>query len=114
MLTRQGKVILVLVFDRVHQARESRPVFGVMPRIKLALRLHNVVYLTTIIWKGDETEIMTSLTVAEASGLIAAGVFILQLLLPLSLPLILIAFLTDENSIISWCVTSICLCPTFN
>ncbi|PKX88981.1 uncharacterized protein P174DRAFT_471458 [Aspergillus novofumigatus IBT 16806] len=45
---------------------------------------------------------MTSLTVAEASGLIAAGVFILQLLLPLSLPLILIAFLTDENSIISW------------
>ncbi|EAW25673.1 uncharacterized protein NFIA_044920 [Aspergillus fischeri NRRL 181] len=45
---------------------------------------------------------MTSLTVAEASGLIAAGVFILQLLLPLSLPLILVAFLTDENSIISW------------
>ncbi|GIK07599.1 hypothetical protein Aspvir_003265 [Aspergillus viridinutans] len=45
---------------------------------------------------------MTSLTVAEVSGLIAAGVFILQLLLPLSLPLILIAFLTDENSIISW------------
>jgi hypothetical protein len=47
---------------------------------------------------------MTSLTVAEVSGLIAAGVFILQLLLPLSLPLILIAFLTDENSIISWYV----------
>ncbi|GFF80913.1 hypothetical protein IFM62136_10413 [Aspergillus lentulus] len=45
---------------------------------------------------------MASLTVAEASGLIAAGVFILQLLLPLSLPLILIAFLSDENSIISW------------
>ncbi|KAF7133835.1 hypothetical protein CNMCM5793_005247 [Aspergillus hiratsukae] len=45
---------------------------------------------------------MTSLTVAEVSGLIAAGVFILQLLLPLSLPLILIAFLSDDNSIISW------------
>ncbi|KAF7161388.1 hypothetical protein CNMCM5623_007002 [Aspergillus felis] len=40
--------------------------------------------------------------VAEVSGLIAAGVFILQLLFPLSLPLILIAFLSDENSIISW------------
>jgi hypothetical protein len=36
------------------------------------------------------------------------------LLLPLSLPLILIAFLTDENSIISWYVTSIYLCPTLN
>ncbi|RHZ43375.1 uncharacterized protein CDV56_102058, partial [Aspergillus thermomutatus] len=47
-------------------------------------------------------DIMTSLTVAEVSGLIAAGVFILQLLLPLSLPIILIAFLFDENSIISW------------
>ncbi|GIJ92598.1 hypothetical protein Asppvi_001876 [Aspergillus pseudoviridinutans] len=45
---------------------------------------------------------MTSLTIAEVSGLIAAGVFILQLLFPLSLPLILIAFLSDENSIISW------------
>ncbi|GFF34512.1 hypothetical protein IFM46972_04257 [Aspergillus udagawae] len=45
---------------------------------------------------------MTSLTVAEVSGLIAAGVFIVQLLFPLALPLILIAFLSDENSIISW------------
>ena len=57
---------------------------------------------------------MASLTVAEASGLIAAGVFILQLLLPLSLPLILIAFLSDENSIISWYANGHLPCPTLN
>jgi hypothetical protein len=53
---------------------------------------------------------MTSLTVAEVSGLIAAGVFIVQLLFPLALPLILIAFLSDENSVISWYVVRRSVC----
>lgn len=42
------------------------------------------------------------LTVAEASGLIAAGVFVLQVLLPLAIPWALIAFLSNENSILTW------------
>ncbi|KAL3464523.1 hypothetical protein BJX64DRAFT_92228 [Aspergillus heterothallicus] len=44
------------------------------------------------------------LTVAEVSGLIAAGVFVLQILIPLAIPWILIAFLSQENSIITWTV----------
>jgi hypothetical protein len=45
---------------------------------------------------------MSALTVAEASGLIAAGVFVLQLFLPLALPAILIAFIADEYPVITW------------
>ncbi|KAJ0415359.1 hypothetical protein BJY00DRAFT_304937 [Aspergillus carlsbadensis] len=44
------------------------------------------------------------LTVAEVSGLIAAGVFVLQILIPLAIPWVLIAFLSQENSIITWTV----------
>ncbi|KAL2840417.1 hypothetical protein BJY01DRAFT_257408 [Aspergillus pseudoustus] len=44
------------------------------------------------------------LTVAEVSGLIAAGVFVLQTLIPLVIPWVLIAFLSQENSIITWTV----------
>lgn len=42
------------------------------------------------------------LTVAEVSGLIAAGVFLLQVLIPLAIPWALIAFLSNENSILTW------------
>ncbi|KAL3480907.1 hypothetical protein BJX99DRAFT_272595 [Aspergillus californicus] len=42
------------------------------------------------------------LTVAEVSGLIAAGVFVLQILIPLAIPWALTAFLSQENSIITW------------
>ncbi|KAF7593539.1 hypothetical protein BBP40_011267 [Aspergillus hancockii] len=38
-----------------------------------------------------------ALTVAEASGLIVAEDFVLQLFLPLAFPIILIAFIADEN-----------------
>ncbi|KAL4874909.1 hypothetical protein BJY04DRAFT_233158 [Aspergillus karnatakaensis] len=44
------------------------------------------------------------LTVAEVSGLIAAGVFVLQILIPLAIPWALIAFLSQENSVITWTV----------
>lgn len=42
------------------------------------------------------------LTVAEVSGLIAAGVFVLQVLIPLAIPWALIAFLSNEHSILTW------------
>lgn len=41
---------------------------------------------------------------AEVSGLIAAGVFVLQVLIPLAIPWALIAFLTNEHSILTWYV----------
>ncbi|KAL5046690.1 hypothetical protein BDW71DRAFT_207178 [Aspergillus fruticulosus] len=44
------------------------------------------------------------LTVAEVSGLIAAGVFVLQILIPLAIPWALSAFLSQENSVITWTV----------
>lgn len=44
------------------------------------------------------------LTVAEVSGLIAAGVFLLQVLIPLAIPWALIAFLSNEHSILTWSV----------
>ncbi|GES63394.1 hypothetical protein ATEIFO6365_0007008100 [Aspergillus terreus] len=43
-----------------------------------------------------------TLTIGEVSGLIAAGVFVLQVLLPLVIPFLLIAFLTDVNSVLTW------------
>lgn len=43
-----------------------------------------------------------ALTVGEASGLIAAGVFVLQIGLPLLIPFLLIAFLTEVNSVLTW------------
>ncbi|KAL5360297.1 hypothetical protein BJX96DRAFT_165054 [Aspergillus floccosus] len=43
-----------------------------------------------------------ALTIGEVSGLIAAGVFVLQVLLPLVIPFLLIAFLTDVNSVLTW------------
>jgi hypothetical protein len=45
------------------------------------------------------------LTVAEVSGLIAAGVFVLQILIPLAIPWALIAFVSQENSVITWYVS---------
>jgi hypothetical protein len=42
------------------------------------------------------------LTVAEVSGLIAAGNFVLQILIPLAIPWALSAFLSQENSVITW------------
>ncbi|KAF3397412.1 hypothetical protein DPV78_008163 [Talaromyces pinophilus] len=47
---------------------------------------------------------MVSLTVADLSGMIAAGVFLLQLIPPIILPAILIAFITNKNSIVTWSV----------
>ncbi|KAL4999948.1 hypothetical protein BDV10DRAFT_200411 [Aspergillus recurvatus] len=44
------------------------------------------------------------LTVAEVSGLIAAGVFVLQILIPLAIPWALSAFLSQEESVITWTV----------
>ncbi|KAL4738779.1 hypothetical protein BDV11DRAFT_215666 [Aspergillus similis] len=44
------------------------------------------------------------LTVAEVSGLIAAGNFVLQILIPLAIPWALSAFLSQENSLITWTV----------
>ncbi|KAL5344022.1 hypothetical protein BJX70DRAFT_405200 [Aspergillus crustosus] len=44
------------------------------------------------------------LTVAEVSGLIAAGVFLLQILLPLAIPWVLVAFLSQENTVVTWTV----------
>ncbi|KAL4972422.1 hypothetical protein BDW66DRAFT_144257 [Aspergillus desertorum] len=44
------------------------------------------------------------LTVAEVSGLIAAGVFVLQILIPLAIPWALSAFLSQENSVTTWTV----------
>ncbi|KAL4895553.1 hypothetical protein BDV59DRAFT_211740 [Aspergillus ambiguus] len=43
-----------------------------------------------------------TLTVGEVSGLIAAGVFILQVFIPLVIPFLLIAFLTNVNSVLTW------------
>lgn len=43
-----------------------------------------------------------ALTVGEVSGLIAAGVFVLQVSLPLLIPFLLLAFLTDVNSVLTW------------
>ncbi|KAF9891016.1 hypothetical protein FE257_005273 [Aspergillus nanangensis] len=44
------------------------------------------------------------LTIAEVSGLIATGVFVLQLALPLLIPWILVALVTENNSILTWAV----------
>ncbi|CBF82114.1 predicted protein [Aspergillus nidulans FGSC A4] len=44
------------------------------------------------------------LTVAEVSGLIAAGNFVLQILIPLAIPWALSAFLSQENSVITWTI----------
>ncbi|KAL2171503.1 hypothetical protein VTG60DRAFT_2671 [Thermothelomyces hinnuleus] len=44
------------------------------------------------------------LTVAEASGLIAAGVFILQQLLSLVFPAALVGFVREENTAVTWSV----------
>ncbi|PGH20726.1 hypothetical protein AJ80_03486 [Polytolypa hystricis UAMH7299] len=47
---------------------------------------------------------MVELSVGQVSGFIAFGVFILQLFFPLALVAIAVAFLSEENSIVTWSV----------
>ncbi|GAB1316942.1 Peptidase A1 domain-containing protein [Madurella fahalii] len=47
---------------------------------------------------------MGDLSIGEVSGLIAAGVFILQVLLALVFPAILIGFVGEENTVVTWSV----------
>ncbi|KAK3294112.1 uncharacterized protein B0H64DRAFT_462604 [Chaetomium fimeti] len=47
---------------------------------------------------------MEGLTVAETSGLIAAGVFVLQILLSLLFPAALVGFVDGENTAVTWSV----------
>ncbi|UNI23166.1 hypothetical protein JDV02_009001 [Purpureocillium takamizusanense] len=44
------------------------------------------------------------ISVGEASGLIATGVFLLQLLIPLALPILLAAYIAEKNSVVTWSV----------
>ncbi|PVH69081.1 hypothetical protein DL98DRAFT_182905 [Cadophora sp. DSE1049] len=47
---------------------------------------------------------MLDISVGEVSSIIAAAVFALQFLLPLAIPGILIAYISDENSLVTWSV----------
>ncbi|SPQ25308.1 977e06de-1174-4cee-afc6-2ce7c3bfd637 [Thermothielavioides terrestris] len=47
---------------------------------------------------------MVDLSVGEVSGLIAAGVFILQLVLSVAFPAALVGFVGDENTAVTWSV----------
>ncbi|KAH6855872.1 hypothetical protein B0I37DRAFT_64600 [Chaetomium sp. MPI-CAGE-AT-0009] len=47
---------------------------------------------------------MGELTIAETSGLIAAGVFVLQILLSLIFPAALVGFVNGENTAVTWSV----------
>ncbi|PGH10946.1 hypothetical protein AJ79_05192 [Helicocarpus griseus UAMH5409] len=47
---------------------------------------------------------MVDISVGEVSGFIAAGVFVLQVFFPLALPAILIAFVSDTHTLVTWSV----------
>ncbi|PGH06744.1 hypothetical protein GX51_02185 [Blastomyces parvus] len=47
---------------------------------------------------------MVDISVGEVSGFIAAGVFVLQLFFPLAIPAILLAFISDTHSLVTWSV----------
>ncbi|OBT67013.1 hypothetical protein VE03_04509 [Pseudogymnoascus sp. 23342-1-I1] len=47
---------------------------------------------------------MVELSVGEVSGLVAAGVFLVQIFFPLAIPAILIAFVSEENNLVTWSV----------
>ncbi|KAK2750420.1 hypothetical protein FQN57_003900 [Myotisia sp. PD_48] len=45
---------------------------------------------------------MLELTVSQVSGIIAAGIFVLQFFIPTATTLILVGLLTEENNLMSW------------
>ncbi|EER37428.1 predicted protein [Histoplasma capsulatum H143] len=47
---------------------------------------------------------MVDISVGEVSGFIAAGIFVLQIFLPLAIPAILIAFISDTHTLVTWSV----------
>ncbi|OJD27594.1 hypothetical protein ACJ73_01016 [Blastomyces percursus] len=47
---------------------------------------------------------MVDISVGEVSGFIAAGVFVLQVFFPLAIPAILLAFISDTHSLVTWSV----------
>ncbi|KFY47704.1 hypothetical protein V496_10496 [Pseudogymnoascus sp. VKM F-4515 (FW-2607)] len=47
---------------------------------------------------------MVELSVGEVSGLVAGGVFLVQIFFPLAIPAILIAFVSEENNLVTWSV----------
>ncbi|OAX82651.1 hypothetical protein ACJ72_02997 [Emergomyces africanus] len=47
---------------------------------------------------------MVEISVGEVSGFIAAGVFVLQVFFPLAIPAILIAFISDTHTLVTWSV----------
>ncbi|KAK2772244.1 hypothetical protein FQN53_004680 [Emmonsiellopsis sp. PD_33] len=47
---------------------------------------------------------MVEISVGEVSGFIAIGVFLLQFFLPLAVPAILIAFVSDTHTLVTWSV----------
>ncbi len=47
---------------------------------------------------------MISITIGYVSGIIAAGIFILQFLLPNALIVILVGYLKNEHTAVTWSV----------
>ncbi|KAJ6442666.1 alpha-L-fucosidase [Purpureocillium lavendulum] len=47
---------------------------------------------------------VAEISIGEASGLIATGVFLLQLFVPLALPILLAAYIAEKNSVVTWSV----------
>ncbi|KFX91614.1 hypothetical protein O988_07668 [Pseudogymnoascus sp. VKM F-3808] len=56
---------------------------------------------------------MVELSVGEVSGLVAAGVFLVQIFFPLAISAILIAFVSEENNLVTWSVLGRYLHSTF-